>query len=161
MRSMIAAMGKNRVIARDGQLPWHLPDDLRWFKQKTMGHAVIMGRKTYDTLGSPLPGRRTIVLSRSLPKAPAGCELARTLDEAFALCADDAEPFVVGGGEIYRLALPAIDRVYLTVVDDEPPGQVSFPDLGREWQLVWRQAHPPDDRHASGFEFQIYERKTD
>lgn len=160
MLSMIAAMGRNRVIGLDGALPWHLPADLKWFRQKTMGHSVIMGRKTYDAVGMPLPGRRTIILSRALESAPAGCELARTLDDALAMCQDDPEPFIVGGGEIYRLGLPLADRVYLTLVDLEPEGDAEFPDLGAEWRQIWSQAHPADDRHATSFEFRIYERQS-
>lgn len=160
MLSMIAAMGRNRVIGRNGALPWHLPADLRWFRQKTMGHAVIMGRKTYDTVGMPLAGRRTIILSRVMPAPPPGCELARTLQEALARCSEDPEPFIVGGGEIYRLALPLAERVYLTLVDLEPEGDAEFPALGPEWELVWREPHAADDRHAAAFEFQIHERRA-
>lgn len=158
MLSMIAAMGRNRVIGRAGKLPWHLPADLKWFKQKTMGHAVIMGRKTWDAVGVPLPGRRSIVVSRSLKRAPAGCELARSLDEALALCCDDPEAFIVGGGEIYRLALPRAERVYLTVVELSPEGDAVFPDLGSAWAVVWRESHQADERHAAAFEFQVLER---
>lgn len=159
MLAMIVAMGRNRVIGRDGALPWHLPADLKWFRQKTMGHAVIMGRKTWDSVGKPLPGRRSIILSRTMASAPPGAELVRTLDEARELCRDDAEPFVVGGGEIYRIALPAAARIYLTLVDLEPAGDATFPELGPEWDVVWRQSHPLDERHAVGFEFQVLERR--
>ncbi len=160
MLAMIVAMGRNRVIGRDGALPWHLPADLRWFKQKTMGHAVIMGRRTWDSVGKPLPGRRSIILSRSMSQAPAGAELVRTLEGARELCRDDSEPFIVGGGEVYRLALPEAGRIYLTLVDLEPEGDATFPMLGPEWVVTWREAHPADERHAAGFEFRILERAS-
>lgn len=158
MLAMIAAMGTNRVIGREGALPWHLPTDLKWFKQKTLGHAVIMGRKTWDAVGVPLPGRRSIVISRSMRSAPEGCELVRSVDQALDLCGDDPEPFIVGGGEIYRLALPRAERIYLTVVQMAPEGDATFPDLGPEWRVVWRESHPADERHEAAFEFQVLER---
>lgn len=158
MLAMIVAMGRNRVIGRDGALPWHLPADLKWFKQKTLGHAVIMGRRTWDSVGKPLPGRRCIILSRSMSHPPVGAELVRTLEEAFDLCRDDPEPFIVGGGEVYRLALPFAGRIYLTLVDLDPAGDATFPPLGPEWVVTWRQRHPADARHRSDFEFQVLER---
>lgn len=158
MLAMIVAMGRNRVIGRDGALPWHLPDDLKWFKEKTTGHAVIMGRRTWDSVGKPLPGRRSIILSRSLDHAPKGVELVRTLDQALDLCRDDLEPFVVGGGEIYRLALPFARRIYLTLVDLEPEGDATFPLLGPEWVVTWSQPHAANERHQAAFEFQLLER---
>lgn len=160
MLAMIVAMGRNRVIGRDGALPWHLPDDLRWFRQKTTGHAVIMGRKTWDSVGKPLPGRRSIILSRSMSEPPPGAELARTLEDALHLCQEDPEPFIVGGGEIYRLALPLARRIYLTLIDLEPEGEATFPTLGPEWKVTWREHHPKDDRHGSGFEFRVLERAS-
>ncbi|KAA0226953.1 dihydrofolate reductase [bacterium CPR1] len=160
MLAMIVAMGRNRVIGREGTLPWHLPADLKWFRQKTRGHSVIMGRRTWDSVGKPLPGRRSIILSRSMAQAPTGAELARSLEQALELCGDDPEPFIVGGGEVYRLALPRAGRIYLTLVDLEPMGNATFPSLGPEWVLTWRERHPADDRHCAAFEFQTLERQT-
>jgi dihydrofolate reductase len=142
--AMIAAMAKNRVIGRDGAIPWHHPDDMRHFKQVTMGHALIMGRATYDSIGRPLPGRRTIVVSRNQGLRIAGCEVAKDLHTAIALArSTDAEPFVAGGGQIYAEALPYATKLYLTVLDDTHLGDAYFPELDQsEWQELERRRQP-------------------
>lgn len=133
--SIIAAMAENRVIGRDGKLPWHLPDDLARFKAITMGHPVVMGRKTFESIGRPLPGRTTIVLSRTLTELE-GCRLARSLEEAVALGRGAEELFVCGGEEVFREALPLAQRIYLTVVQGEYPGEVRFPELPPEFLRI-------------------------
>jgi len=115
--SLIVAMAKNRVIGADGKIPWHLPDELQLFKTVTMGHHIIMGRKTYESINRLLPGRTTVIVTRQHDYTIAGAKIAHTLDEAVTLCAGDSEIFVIGGGELYRAALPKADRIYLTVVD--------------------------------------------
>ena len=155
---VIAAMSENRVIGRGGGLPWHLPDDMKHFQQLTTGHTVIMGRKTFESMDGPLPDRRNIVITRQSDYAPSGAEVAHSLDEALRL-AGNGDCFVSGGEEIYRLALPVADRLYLTVVHAEVDGDVRFPQFNTEsWQIVSEQPHPSDERHAHAFTFQLYER---
>lgn len=127
--SIIAAVASNGVIGRDGGLPWHLPVDLRRFRELTVGHAVIMGRKTYESIGRPLPDRRTIVMSRQPYAGPSGVVVAGSLQGALALAAGESEVFICGGGEIYRQALPLADRIYLTRLDRPYEGDVQFPDI--------------------------------
>ena len=142
--AMIAAMAKNRVIGRDNKIPWHHPDDLRHFKQLTLGHALIMGRATYDSIGRPLPGRRTIVVSRNRALRIEGCDVAPDLDAALALArATDPEPFIAGGGQIYAEALPRATTLYLTRLDDTHLGDAYFPELNEaEWEETERRRQP-------------------
>lgn len=150
---LVAAMGRNRVIGVDGGMPWHLPADLKHFKTVTMGHPVVMGRRTFESIGKALPGRRNVVLSRSLVPAPEGCELAASLDEA--LDGLDAGPLmVIGGGELYRAALPHAARMELTFVDAAPEGDTCFPAWRHaEWQLESMRRRPADasNRYALVF----------
>ncbi len=153
---LVAAAAENNVIGRDGGLPWRLPDDLAHFKRLTMGHAIIMGRATYDETGRPLPGRTNIVLTSREGWRPEGVEIARSLDDAFAI-ADAAHPgmdrMVIGGGQIYRLALPRATRIELTRVHAEIDGDTTFPELDDGWVQTARSHHPADDRHAHAFTF--------
>lgn len=163
--SMIAAMANNRVIGKDGDLPWHLPDDLRHFKQTTLNHPVLMGRKTLDEvlgrIGKPLPGRRNLVLSRDRDLAVAGAETFADLDEAIGTvrASGAAELFIIGGGQIYRLAMPHAERMYLTRVEAEVEGDTRFPQFDQGWQLVSQEHHPADERHAHAFRFELWERQ--
>ncbi len=153
-------MAENRVIGRENRLPWHLPADLRRFKRLTMGHALIMGRKTFETVGRPLPGRRTIILTRDPGYHAFGAEVVQSLDAALARVADDDEPFVAGGEHVYRLALPHADRIYLTVIHAEIPGDVHFPEFDDDaWQLVEDERFEPDARHRYPYSFRRYERR--
>jgi dihydrofolate reductase len=126
--SLIAAMSEDRVIGQDGKLPWHIPADLTHFKTLTMGHAVLMGRRTYESIGRPLHGRRNIVLSRTEERIE-GCEIARSLPEAIAAAEGDEEIFICGGEQLFREALPLCQRIYLTIVHDKYRGDVRFPEL--------------------------------
>jgi dihydrofolate reductase len=125
---IIAAMAANRVIGRDGAIPWHLPEELQWFKATTMGHVLIMGRKTHESIGRPLPGRTTFVISRSPGRIP-GCTVAQSLEQALKQCAerDSDKVFIAGGAEIYAQALPLADTIILTVLDQEFDGDTLFP----------------------------------
>jgi dihydrofolate reductase len=138
--AMIAALAKNRVIGRAGTIPWHHSEDLKHFRRTTLGHALIMGRATYDSIGRPLPGRRTIVISRDRALRIAGCEVVGSLADAIALARQsDPEPFIAGGGQIYAEALPLATTLYLTYLDAEHEGDVSFPELdATEWSEVER-----------------------
>ena len=127
--SIIVAMAKNRVIGRDGHLPWHIPEDLKRFKQLTMGHHIVMGRKTWESLGRLLPGRHHVIVSRQPGYNVAGAQVVQSLQEAIAACASDEELFIIGGGEIYRLALPHTDRIYLTEVALDVAGDTVFPEI--------------------------------
>jgi len=156
---LIAAMSENRVIGSRGRLPWRLPLDMARFKRLTMGHAVIMGRKTYDSLRGPLPGRHNIVVSRNPFFAARDIRPAPSLAGAIGLAGGDREIYVIGGGEIYALALPAADRIELTVVHAEVEGDAFFPEIDEaEWKVVAEETHEADERHAFAFTFRTLER---
>ena len=157
--SLIAALAENRTIGRAGGLPWHLPDDLKHFKRLTVDHTIIMGRKTYQEVNRPLPGRRNVVISRDSTFRPEGVTVVSTLEEALALGATEEEMFVIGGGEIYRLALPYADRLYLTIVHASVEGDTTFPRLDEgAWILEEELHHPADERHPMSFTFRTYVR---
>jgi dihydrofolate reductase len=158
MISIIVAADENNVIGKDNDLIWHLPDDLKFFKQKTSGHAIIMGRKTYESVGRPLPNRTNIIITRDSNFKADGCEIVNSLEEALALAKNDDETFIVGGEQIYRLALDLVDRVYLTRVHHSFEGDRHFPELGNEWKEVETIAHPTDVKHPHSFTFITYER---
>lgn len=158
---LAAAVAANGVIGRGGDLPWHLPDDLRHFKALTMGHPVIMGRRTFDSIGRALPGRRSIVVSSTLADVPpAGIECARSWQEALRLVADSPGPaFVVGGARLYAAALPDVQVMHLTELDEPVEGDTFFPPFDRSaWRLVGETPHARDDRHPISFRFCTYER---
>jgi len=137
-------MGKNRVIGFDGGMPWHLPADLKHFKAVTMGHPVVMGRRTFESIGKALPGRRNVVLSRSLDPAPEGCEVAASLAEALRVL-EPGPVMVIGGGELYRTALPVASRMELTFIDTAPEGDTHFPDWHKaQWSLAAMSRRPAD-----------------
>ncbi len=154
--SIIAAMSENRVIGLKGAIPWDIPDDRRRFRELTMGHSIIMGRKTFEQIGRPLPGRRNILLTRQQEYRPEGCIVAHSLEEALAQCEGSEEVFVCGGEQTYRLALPLADKVYLTVVHRFCAGDAFFPPLPAEFA--------EKERTDVGFEahctFILYERRT-
>ncbi|MDD3762779.1 MAG: dihydrofolate reductase [Nevskiales bacterium] len=156
--SLVAAFDRNRLIGRDGGLPWRLPNDLKHFKQLTLGKVVLMGRKTWDSLGRPLPERDNWVLTRDPAFAAAGCRVFRSLDEALT-AHRDGELMVIGGAELYRQALPLADRLYLTEVDAEAEGDAWFPALDAgQWRERARESHPADERHAHAYAFVTLER---
>lgn len=158
--SAIVAAAENNAIGKDNQLLWHLPNDLRFFKRTTTGYPVIMGRKTYESVGKVLPNRRNIIITRQSGYAVAGAEVVHSLGEALESCAGEPEVFVVGGAEIYDQALPLVDRIYLTRVHAALPGDSFFPELDqREWRLASAETHPADSRHAYSYTFGIYERQ--
>ncbi len=159
--SVIAAMSENRIIGRDGALPWHLPADLARFKSITTGHTVIMGRKTFESVGQPLPNRRTIVITRNNDYQRAGVFIAHSLDEALDHAAREDEIFILGGEAVYRIALPRADRLYLTIVHATMEGDTHFPTFNfDDWKLVEDERHEADDRHAYAFSFRRYERTS-
>jgi dihydrofolate reductase len=155
--SIVAAMAKNGVIGIGNRLPWHLPEDLKHFKAITMGHHIIMGRKTYESIGRPLPGRTTVIVTRDPAYRAPGCLTAASLDGAVAICGDDPEVFFVGGAELYAQALPRADRLYLTEIQAAYEGDAWFPafDLG-QWRELSRQVHASVD--GLGYHFVTYQR---
>lgn len=158
--AIVAAVAENGVIGRGGGLPWRLPEDLRFFKRLTTGHTVIMGRRTWDEIRRPLPGRRNIVITRDATREFPGAERAGSLDEALALSAGDEQVFVIGGAEIYQQALPRADRLYLTHVHAAVEGDTTFPDWDAlAWRVVEEQRFAADERHPHGFSIMTYERR--
>lgn len=143
--SFIVAVAANQVIGRDNKLPWHIPEDLKWFKENTMGKPMIMGRKTFESLGRVLPGRPHIVVSRDKSFAAEGVCVACSIDEAVEMANKLAgtlgidEIMVIGGENVYRQMLPLVSRIYRTYVDMEPEGDAFFPELDEEWQIVYEQ----------------------
>lgn len=158
--TLIAALDRNRVIGRDNNLPWSLPADLRFFKQTTMGKPLLMGRRTWEAIGRPLPGRQMIVLSRDPAYRAAGCTIVHSLQEAFARAGAAPEIMVIGGAVLFAQTLPLAERMYLTQVDAEVSGDVWFPEWdARQWRLTWEEAHPADARHAWPYCFQYWQRE--
>lgn len=156
--SIIAAMARNRVIGIANRLPWRLPEDLQHFKRLTLGHHIIMGRKTYASIGRPLPGRSTVILTRDAEFRVPGCMTAHTLQQAIEACGDDPEVFCVGGAEIYAQALPLADRLYLTEIQAEYAGDAYFPAIDPlQWQASSREHHVSAD--GLGYDFVIYDRQ--
>lgn len=160
--SLIAAMARNRVIGLDNGLPWHLPADLRRFKQLTMGHMMLLGRKTFDSIGRrPLPGRPLIVITRQALDEPEGVRVARSVQEGLDLARESGETelFVAGGEEIYRQTLPVADRLQLTRIEEDIPGDAYFPEFDEtEWRLVEREDHEPTAEVPFAWSFQVYDR---
>jgi dihydrofolate reductase len=158
--SIIAAMSINRVIGKGDGLPWHLPADLRYFKEKTMDHAVIMGRRTFDTVGKPLPGRRNIVVSHRRDLVIEGAEVVHSVLEALKGLPGEEEVFIAGGGEIYRQSLDLADRLYLTMIHAEFEGDTFFPEFDEtNWRLTSRTDQPSDERNPWEYSFLVYDRK--
>lgn len=157
---IVAALSENGVIGRGNALPWHLPADLKRFKQLTSGHLVVMGRKTFESIGSkPLPNRPTIVISRQEDLADRGVTVVRSLEEALILARQAPSLFVLGGARVFEEALPFTDRLELTRVHATLPGDTFFPRVNlAEWRLVSQEDHPADERHAYSFSFLTYDR---
>ncbi|MGD8726076.1 MAG: dihydrofolate reductase [Gemmatimonadales bacterium] len=159
--SLIAAMAENRAIGLGGDLPWRLPNDMRRFKTLTTGHTVIMGRKTFDTLRRPLPERRNIIITRNASLEMPGAEVYVSLQAAVATAAHEEEVFVAGGAQIYTLALPHADRIYLTLVHAVTQGDTFFPEFSmNEWRLEEDIRFETDERHRYAYSFRLYERIT-
>jgi dihydrofolate reductase len=158
--SLVVAASTNNVIGRDGGLPWHLPDDLRHFKRITTGKPVIMGRRTFESIGRPLPDRHNIVMTRAPDYAAEGCDVVSSVAEALDVAGDADEVMVIGGGQVYRDFLPRADRIYMTRVQAEVQGDTYFPEIeGNAWRLVSSAHHAADEKHAYAFELMVFERR--
>ena len=160
--SLIVAVSENGVIGRNGGLPWRLSADLKHFKRTTMGHHLIIGRRTWDEVGQPLPGRIMVVVTRSRDLQAEGATIVHSLAEALEVARDDDEPFIGGGAHIYRRALEndLVDRLYITRVHAEVEGDTIFPDVDLDrWELVFEETHEADERNEFPFSFLIFERR--
>ncbi|WP_090365630.1 type 3 dihydrofolate reductase [Ferrimonas sediminum] len=157
--SMIACMAADRVIGKDNQMPWHLPADLKHFKAVTMGKPVVMGRRTYESIGRPLPGRHNVVISRRPDYRPDGVSVVASIDAALALLAAEEEVMIIGGGQLYSSLMARADRLYLTLAQMQVEGDTRFPEYHPEaWREVERQVHPADERNSCDLHFVVLER---
>ena len=163
--SMIAAVSKNRVIGRDNDLPWKLPDDMKFFMETTKGHHSIMGRKNYESIPhkfKPLPNRTNIVVTRQKNFNAPGCIVVDSVEKGLTIARQnhETEAFVIGGAEIYKLGLPFADRLYLTEINAEIQGDTFFPEYDKsQWKETSRQHHGKDERHVYDFDFVVYDKK--
>ena len=159
--AMIAAMANNRVIGKDNQMPWHLPADLKHFKKVTLGKPVIMGRKTYQSIGKALPGRRNIVISRQSDALTADADWVQSIEQALALVQHEAEVMIIGGAEIYRQVLPLADTLYITDIDLNVEGDAFFPDYRKaaNWLEVASESHQPDPQNPYSYHFRTLNRE--
>lgn len=159
MISLIAAAARNNVIGKGNALPWDLPNDLQHFREVTAGHTIIMGRKTFESIGRPLPKRRNIIITRQDDYKPEGVEVVSSTEAALATMSEDEEAFVIGGGEIFKQALPIADRIYLTRVEADVEGDAFFPELDMsEWREVSRKEGVVDEKNALPHTFLVYDR---
>lgn len=159
--SIIVAMAKNRTIGINNTLPWRCPEDLKHFKSLTMGHHMIMGRKTFDSIGKPLPGRTTVVVTRNPELKIEGCTMANSLQQAIDACAGDSEIFVVGGAELYAQALPQVNTLYITEIQQEIAGDAHFPEFkNTDWLEISRDIRNQQLPQALDYHFVTYSRTT-
>jgi dihydrofolate reductase len=159
--TLIVAVADNGVIGRENALPWHLPEDLKRFKRLTMGKPMIMGRKTFESIGKPLPGRLNIVVTRDTNYRREGVAVVHGTAQALEAAADAAEVMVIGGAELFRLFLPQAGRIHLTRVHGTIDGDVTWPALDiRQWEVIERQRHEADERHAHAMTFEVWEKRT-
>jgi dihydrofolate reductase len=157
--SLIVAVAENGVIGLGNDLPWRQSNDLKRLKRLTMGHHVIMGRRTWDSVGTPLPGRTNVVITRNPHFSAPGVTVVRSVEDALALDNDD-EMFIAGGAEIFRIALPLIDRAYLTIIHARPDGDTFFPEVDWSgWRVVEKSEHPADEKNQYPYTFITYERE--
>ena len=158
--SIIAAMDENRVIGKDNQMPWRLPAELQYVKKTTMGHPIVMGRKNYEAIGRPLPGRRNIVMSRDQSFRAEGCEVMHSPQEVLEKCGQEEEIFIFGGEQIYRLFLPFVSKLYITRIHHSFEGDVFFPEIDySEWKEVSREKGLTDEKNPYEYYYHIYEKK--
>jgi dihydrofolate reductase len=156
---MIVAMARNRVIGRDGDLPWRLSDDLRRFKRLTMGHHLIMGRRTFESIGRPLPGRTSIVITKQEHYIAEGATVAHSLPAALKAARFDEEAFVIGGAQIYSLAIPHVDRVYLTLIEADAEGDTRFPEVDwAQWSVTSSEEFPASENNEYPHQFRVLDR---
>ncbi|WP_069999538.1 dihydrofolate reductase [Cellulosilyticum sp. I15G10I2] len=158
MINIIVATSKNNQIGINNQLPWHIPEDLQYFKEKTKGHMVVMGRKTYESIGRPLPNRKNIVLTRDTTFKPDGVTVLHSFEQALIMCSAEHESYIIGGGEIYELFLPFTNRLYITMVDKVIEGDTPFPSYSDDFTLVQRFKGSTLTSDNCSFEFTVWDR---
>jgi dihydrofolate reductase len=158
--SLVVAAAENGAIGKDNALLWRLPDDLKFFKSITLGKPVLMGRKTFESIGRPLPGRQNVVITRQRQWTAEGCTVVNSLHDGFTSAGPAEEAMVIGGADIYAQALPLASTIYLTRVHVDIPGDVSFHYAEADWHETHRQLHPADDRHAHAFSFVTLTRRS-
>lgn len=162
MLSLIVAMDKNRVIGLNNDMPWHLPNDLRYFKERTTGHTIIMGRKTFESLGRVLPNRKHLVLTRSDKTFPEEVEVIHTIEDILQYVKDYPQEkiFIIGGGELFKHMLPHVNTMYITEIDEQFEGDVFFPFFDEaEWKLISKEKGPKDKKNPYDYYYLVYERK--
>ena len=162
--STIVAVAKNNVIGKDNDIPWYLPADLKYFKKVTTGHYIVMGRKCYESIGRPLPKRTNVIVTRNPFFIATGCLVTHNVAEAVQLAEANGEEevFIIGGGQIYEIALPHVNRIYLTEVDLEVEGDIFFPEINpKEWRLIEEIKHDADEKNEYDYTFKILERKKE
>lgn len=159
--SIIVAMDDKQLIGKDNALPWHLPADLAYFKKTTTSKTVLMGRKTYESIGFPLPNRRNIIISRNKSFQAKGCEVVDSIDSALALTKNDDEVMIMGGASFYEQMLPSADRLYITQIEGEFEGDTHFPKFNRnDFLKTFRESHAPDEKNPHAYHFTILDRKA-
>lgn len=151
-------MGKNRVIGKDNKMPWHMPADLAYFKKVTTGHPVVMGRKTFESIGRPLPNRKNMILTTDHSYEQADCLVAHSVEEVLPH-GKDQTLFVIGGAQIYQQFLDLADRIYITMIDGEFEGDTHFPELGDDFTLMSTEKHQGDEKNKYDYEFRVYARR--
>lgn len=160
MITVIAAVAQNNALGKENQLLWHLPDDFKRFKTLTSGHYIIMGRKTFESFPKPLPNRTHVIITRQSDYQPEGCIVVNSLKKAIEVCPKNEEVFVIGGGEIYRQSIALADKLDLTKVHHSFDADTFFPEVDlSQWQLIFEEFHPKDERHEYDFTFETYLRK--
>lgn len=163
MISILVAMDKDGLIGKDNDLPWRLPNDLKYFKQLTTKHTILMGRKTYESIGRPLPNRTNVVLTRNKDFQPEGCKVVHSVEEVQKLFKEDTndEVFVIGGSDIFKLLLPFTDRLYITRIDESFEGDTFFPEIDFDnWNLVSKEQGEKDENNPYDYYFCIYDKKS-
>jgi len=160
MITIIAAAGINNELGKDNDLVWHLPDDFKRFKKLTTGHHIIMGRKTFESFPKPLPNRIHLVITRNKDYNPEGAIVVHSMEEALNITKDDEQPFIIGGGEIYKIGMSFADKIELTKVNSEFEADTFFPEIPtEEWELISEEHHCQDEKHQFDFSYQTFLRK--
>jgi len=161
MISIIVAMDRNRVIGKNNGMPWRLPADLAYFRKVTLGNTVVMGRKTFESIGKPLDGRKNVVLTRDRQYSKKGCLVVHSVEEALKIIKDEKDCFIIGGATIYSAFLPYAQKLYITYIDHEFEGDTYFPEINyEEWRIISRTQGPKNERNPYNYYFEVHERTT-
>ncbi len=157
MKILIAATSQNNALGKDNKIIWHLPDDFKRFKELTSGHYIIMGRKTFESFPKPLPNRTHVVITRQKNYHPEGCIVVNSIEDAFEICPENEDIFIIGGAEIYELGLPYVDKIELTFINENFDADAFLPKIDfSKWELIKEEFHAKDEKHAHEFSFQTF-----